>query len=201
MKRLSLIALVLSATALVAGCEEENTGDTTSSSSASSGSGSTSSSSGGEAGGGGAGGGGGGGGAGGASAACSQDMFNKYKAAGFTAVNDLIIAKTVALSAMSPSPIGDTFKPIIADMTKTATFKTNLAAFLIQAYGGPKDYKGKDMVTAHTGLKITQDQYDKFITLAVVPALTEAGVDPKDISDCFAPVVTDPAFVATIVGL
>jgi Bacterial-like globin len=138
---------------------------------------------------------------GGGSAACSQDMYAKYKDAGFTAVNTKIIENTVKISAMNPSPIGDTFKPIIADKMKAATFTTNLAAFLIQAYGGPKNYKGKAMVAAHTGLKITQAQYDYFIANAVVPALKDAGVNMKDITDCFAPVVTDPAFVKTIVGL
>jgi Bacterial-like globin len=191
---LTLGVVALTAAAL-AGCSDGNTGDTTSSSSAS-GSGSSSSSSGA----GGEGGGGGGGGAGGGPpAACSQEMYAKYGDAGFTAVNNKIIEKTVAITNMSPSPIGDSFKPTIADPAKAAAFTASLAAFLIQAYGGPKNYTGKTMELAHVGMAITSAQYDYFIANAVVPALQEAGVDAKDISDCFAPVVVDPAFKNSII--
>jgi hypothetical protein len=64
------------------------------------------------------------------------------------------------------------------------------------------------MVAAHTGLGITSAQFDYFIGNIVVPALTNSGVkhgvggaaDPNDITTCFAPVVTDAAFKASIVG-
>lgn len=126
-------------------------------------------------------------------------MHAKYGDAGFTAVNDKIVEKTIALTNMTPSPIGDTFKPTIADPARAAAFKASLAAFLIQAYGGPKNYQGKTMELAHAGMAITSAQYDYFIANAVVPALQEAGVDAKDISDCFAPVVVDPAFKNSII--
>jgi hypothetical protein len=90
-----------------------------------------------------------------------------------------------------------------------ATFKGKLAAFLVYAYGGPtsieytdkKTYSGlQDMAVAHVGLHITSDQYDYFITNQVVPALTGNGVPEGDVSSCFAPIVTDAAFKASIVG-
>jgi hypothetical protein len=56
------------------------------------------------------------------------------------------------------------------------------------------------MVDAHTGLGITQSEYDAFITL-IAGVLSDAGVPDTDISQCFAPPLVDPAFVATIVGL
>ena len=37
------------------------------------------------------------------------------------------------------------------------------------------------------------------IGMVVVPALSDVGVTMDDITMCFAPVVTDPAFVSTIV--
>jgi len=127
-------------------------------------------------------------------------MYKKYGDAGFTAVNDKIVAKAVALTNMNPSPIGDAFKPTIADTTKAAAFTKSLAAFLIFAYGGPNNYTGKTMEAAHVGMAITSAQYDYFIANAVVPALQEAGVDAKDITDCFAPVVVDPAFKNSIIN-
>jgi hypothetical protein len=56
------------------------------------------------------------------------------------------------------------------------------------------------MKAAHAGLAISSDQYDYFITEVVVPALAENGVPADDITGCFAPPVTDPAFKASIVG-
>ena len=43
-------------------------------------------------------------------------------------------------------------------------------------------------------------KYDYFITNVVVPALTGSGVTSDDVSSCFAPIVTDAAFKASIVG-
>ncbi len=62
-------------------------------------------------------------------------------------------------------------------------------------YNGPQN-----MVEAHTGLAITSAQYDYFIASIVVPALTTSGVPSTDVSSCFAPVVTDATFKASIVG-
>ena len=56
------------------------------------------------------------------------------------------------------------------------------------------------MEAAHTGLDITQEEYDAFIGL-IVGVLTDAGVPESDITACFAPPLVDPDFVATIVGL
>jgi hypothetical protein len=55
------------------------------------------------------------------------------------------------------------------------------------------------MVTAHTGMGITQAQYDDFIGL-IAGILASAGVPADDINYCFAPPLVDPAFSSTIVG-
>jgi hypothetical protein len=134
-----------------------------------------------------------------AAASCSNDMFAKYKIAGFGAVNASIITKATA-PGMETS-LGNSFVLLAAKgPARVATFTTNLANFLVAAYGGPKNYTGPDMKTAHTGLNITAAQYNNFISMAVVPALKDNGVTAADVTNCFAPVVTDPAFVATIVG-
>ena len=38
--------------------------------------------------------------------------------------------------------------------------KDGLVTFIAQATGGPKDYKGDDMKTAHRGMKITNAEFD-----------------------------------------
>jgi len=79
----------------------------------------------------------------------------------------------------------------------------------VWAFGGPtsitytdgKMYVGpQDMVMAHTGQMITMSQYNYFITNIALPALESNGVSVKDAAGCFAPVVTNPTFVASIVG-
>jgi hypothetical protein len=130
---------------------------------------------------------------------CTTQMFGKYGEAGFMAVNTNILANIGTVSAQNPSPIGDSFKGLTAD--DVARVEANLYDFLVLVYGGPNNYEGKSMIEAHTGLGITEDQYTAFLTQVVVPALTEANVPQDDITQCFAPPVTDPAFIATIVGL
>ena len=77
------------------------------------------------------------------------------------------------------------------------------------AYGGPTSitytdgltYQGpQSMTESHAGLGITSDQYDYFVSNIVVPALTTNGVPTGDVTSCFAPVLTNAAFKASIVG-
>ncbi len=157
------------------------------------------------------------------SSASGANAFETYGAAAFVAVNEEIFALVGAeVTVHGPTNLGDSFGKIgsgnpASTTHDAATFKGNLAAFLVFAYGGPteitytdgKTYAGEqDMPTAHTGLNITAAQYDYFIANIVVPALINKGVkhgggtaaDPNDISSCFAPVVTDASFKASIVG-
>lgn len=128
---------------------------------------------------------------------CTKDMYQKYGEAAFLKVNDAIIAKAVAAPT---SKVGTSFKKLAKKKTAAARVKKDLAAFLVKVYGGPDTYQGADMETAHAGLKITSDQYDWFIGNVVVPALKENGVSDDDITNCFAPPVTDPTFKASIVA-
>lgn len=152
-----------------------------------------------------------------------KNAFDTYGAAGFVAVNKAIFANVGAeVTAHQSTNVGDSFTKIgtgnpVSTVDDAPTFEGKLAAFLVFAYGGPSKitysdgvaYDGpQDMVTAHTGLNITSAQYDYFITNIVVPALVSSGVkngaggasDPNDISSCFAPIVVDASFKASIVG-
>jgi hypothetical protein len=144
-----------------------------------------------------------------------KDAFDTYGADAFIAVNQAIVANVVSeLTANGTTNLGDSFTKIGSGMPPStsddmATFEGKLAAFLVYAYGGPesitytdkKTYSGlQNMTAAHVGMNITSDQYDYFITNQVVPALTDSGVPEADVSSCFAPIVTDAAFKASIVG-
>ncbi len=126
-------------------------------------------------------------------------MFAKYGQAGFEAVNDEILTNIGTVSAMNPSPIGDSFKGLSAD--DVARVEANLLDFLIFVYGGPNNYQGLSMEESHPGLNITSEEYDAFVGMVIVPALQTVGVTGSDISDCFAPPVTDADFKASMVGI
>jgi hypothetical protein len=130
---------------------------------------------------------------------CSSEMFDKYGEAAFIAVRDSIVSRALAAPT---DQLGDSFQSFAGSATpaQLQIFQDHLAAFLVMVYGGPDDYSGRDMASAHAGLGITSDQYDYFIAEVVVPALSDNGVPADDISDCFAPPVTDAAFKASIVG-
>jgi hemoglobin len=132
-------------------------------------------------------------------AECSSEMFDKYGADAFLAVRDSIVAKALAAPT---AELGDSFASFAgsASEEQIQVFQDHLAAFLVMVYGGPSSYSGRTMQQAHAGLGITSDQYDYFITEVVVPALSENGVPSDDISNCFAPPVTDADFKASIVG-
>ena len=154
----------------------------------------------------------------GASLVCTSSGKNAWETYGkdaFVAVNESIFGNVLAnLADAGTSDLGDAFTkigsgnpPSTAD--NLATFKGNLAAFLVYAYGGPTSitytdnvtYTGpQDMVQAHTGLNINAAQYNYFVSNIIVPALTSNGVPMGDVSSCFAPVVTNAAFMASIVG-
>ncbi len=144
-----------------------------------------------------------------------NDAFDTYGADAFVAVNKAIVANAVAeLTANGTTNLGDSFTKVGSGTPPSttddmATFEGKLAAFLVYAYGGPesitysdgKTYSGlQNMTVAHVGLGITSDQYDYFLTNQIVPALTASGVPETDISSCFAPILTDATFKASIVG-
>lgn len=150
-----------------------------------------------------------------------KNAFETYGATTLVAINEAIFANAGTEVATNGSTnLGPSFMAIgtgtpAATADPSNVFKAKLGAFLVWAYGGPSHfqysdgntYAGvQDMVAAHTGLGITQAQYDYFVSNIVVPALASSGVangsgdSPNDVATCFAPVLTDPTFAASIVG-
>ena len=136
-----------------------------------------------------------------------KNAFDTYGATAFVAVNKAIFAEVTAEStANGTTNLGDSFTRVMDG----ARFEGRLAAFLVFAYGGPtsitytdgQTYEGstQNMAEAHAGMNITTAQYDYFVTNIIVPALTKSGVPADDVSSCFAPIVADAGFKATIVG-
>ena len=136
-----------------------------------------------------------------------KNAFDTYGATAFVAVNKAIFNEVNAeLGSKGDANLGNSF----AGVRDFPTFEGRLAAFLVWVYGGPekityvdgKTYEGssQDMQQAHAGLGITSAQYDYFVANIIVPALAKSGVPMDDISSCFAPVVTNAAVKASIVG-
>jgi hypothetical protein len=145
-----------------------------------------------------------------------KNAFDTFGATAFVAVNESIFTNvTNEITAHGATNLGGSFTLIGSGMPVSttdgaATFKGKLAAFLVYVYGGPDSitytdnvsYTGNNqsMITAHTGLAITADEYNYFVMNIVVPALTTNGVTTADVSSCFAPAITDATFMASIVG-
>jgi hemoglobin len=67
------------------------------------------------------------------------------------------------------------FAKTVKDPKKVDALKQNLVDQICQATGGPCEYKGKDMKTAHKGMKIKEADFQAFVE-DVTKALDSAGV-------------------------
>ena len=141
--------------------------------------------------------------------ACSSQMYSLYGDDGFSQVNDAIINNVVAEDkANGIANLGDSFRTHVLAATGAddppAMFAPHLLGFLKVAYGAPESELGganADMVSAHKGLAITSAQYDYFVSNIVVPALNQVLTEGNDdIGSCFAPVLTNSCFKASVVG-
>jgi hemoglobin len=68
------------------------------------------------------------------------------------------------------------------DMVKLTAMQT---AFLSMALGGPDGYAGRDLRTAHAGLHLGDEHFDRVVAL-LAGALKNAGVSDRDIGDVAA---------------
>lgn len=132
----------------------------------------------------------------GSAATCETDVCATYGAA-----VPAVSAEIVMQAAADPMFMAD-FAPLVAAGDDAVqAFIDSLAAFISDAYGCSEGaYTGPSMVDAHTGLDITQDEYDAFLGI-IVGVLADAGVPEGDITACFAPPLVDPTFVEMFVGL
>ena len=136
---------------------------------------------------------GGDGGAGGSGVQC--DVCADYGAAVPAAVDEI-----VNRAAADPQFEADFAPLVMAGDAAVTAFKASLTAFVSDAYGCTTGtYEGPSMVEAHTGLDITQEEYDAFVGL-IAGVLSDAGVPDDYIGECFAPALTDPTFAADLIG-
>ena len=70
-----------------------------------------------------------------------------------------------------------------------ATFKTRLVQFIGMATGGPQKYEGKDMKTAHTGMKITSDEFNA-LAADLAASLNKLNVPAREQAELLAIVET-----------
>ncbi len=68
------------------------------------------------------------------------------------------------------------------DMVKLTAMQT---AFLSMALGGPDGYVGRDLRTAHVGLHLGDEHFDRVVAL-LAGALKNAGVSDRDIGEVAA---------------
>ncbi len=132
---------------------------------------------------------------GGAGGGVACDVCADYGAAVPTVAGNI-----VDTAAADPQFEAD-FAPLVAEgPAAVQAFKDSLASFISDAYGCTTGaYSGPSMEVAHAGLGITQDEYDAFVALCA-GVLSDAGVPDDYIGACFAPGLTDPALVDSIVG-
>lgn len=88
----------------------------------------------------------------------------------------LVVDKFIGNVAANPKMVR-TFQPLLDEvkagkMTRVTALRNNLIDQIGQASGGPEKYKGKDMVTAHKGMKITEDEFNSLVG-NLVSALNE----------------------------
>lgn len=77
-----------------------------------------------------------------------------------------VVDEFIGRVAVNPDMVR-TFKPLLDDVTKNgassarlASLRNNLIDQIGEAAGGPQKYKGKDMVTAHKGMMITEKEFN-----------------------------------------
>ncbi len=77
------------------------------------------------------------------------------------------------------------FRPILETPDKLAMVKGHLCAFLEMGSGGPAQYQGRDMRSAHRGMNIQEVEYMAAID-DILAALTKHGIDAQTQKDVLA---------------
>ena len=68
------------------------------------------------------------------------------------------------------------------DAAGVARFKQSMVDFVSEATGGPMKYKGKDMKSAHAGMKITEKEFDA-LAAVIADVLKKNKVAPADVDE------------------
>ena len=93
----------------------------------------------------------------------TSDLYNREGEQKLRAV----VNDTVDMSAKDPKVALDRAGKAAgwsATPQNVEDFKRALFQFLAAATGGPQEYKGRDMVTAHKGMNITNEQFDAMVS-------------------------------------
>lgn len=73
------------------------------------------------------------------------------------------IVDTFTVNCVSDPRVNAYFLAAAADRARLSRFKTHISDLLCELSGGPCQYRGKDMQTAHTDMRITDEQFNAFI--------------------------------------
>ncbi|MCC7028518.1 MAG: group 1 truncated hemoglobin [Saprospiraceae bacterium] len=97
-----------------------------------------------------------------------------------------VVDKFIGYVATDPKMVR-TFAPLLEDVGKGNTarvtaLRNNLIDQIGEASGGPEKYKGKDMVTAHKGMNITDDEFNALVG-DLVKALNDFNVPSAEQSE------------------
>lgn len=89
-----------------------------------------------------------------------------YDRLGGVSAVSAVVDEFIGRVAVNPDMVR-TFKPLLDDVGKNgansarlASLRNNLIDQIGEAAGGPQKYKGKDMVTAHKGMMITEKEFN-----------------------------------------
>lgn len=99
---------------------------------------------------------------------------------GITAIVDDIVE-----AHMSNPGVKARFLPLKDDPKHFAEVKQHLIEFLAAGSGGPEQYTGKDMLSAHRGMNISEEEYMKVID-DILHALDKNKIDDQTRKDVLA---------------
>jgi hemoglobin len=86
---------------------------------------------------------------------------------------------------MNNSAVNARFLPLKEQPERLAIIKNHTIDFFVAGSGGPNNYKGKDMVTAHTGMNISPGEYMHVID-DIFSALDKNNIDEDSKKDVLA---------------
>ncbi|MBL7971448.1 MAG: group 1 truncated hemoglobin [Prolixibacteraceae bacterium] len=99
---------------------------------------------------------------------------------GITAIVDDIVE-----AHMSNPGVKARFLPLKDDPKHFAEVRQHLIEFLAAGSGGPEQYTGKDMLSAHRGMNISEEEYMKVID-DILHALDKNKIDDQTRKDVLA---------------
>jgi len=111
----------------------------------------------------------------------SELLYNRLGGIkGITAIVDDIVE-----NHMSNPAVNARFLPLKDNPEHFAEVRKHLINFLAAGSGGPEEYTGKDMLSSHTGMNISQGEYMHVID-DIMKALNKNSIDEQTQKDVLA---------------